>query len=162
MEDLQTAVCLGQSLGRWAWALLSPAAPGQAASWLLCSTQTLSGQKSCIINPTLMWPGIVIALPVTEATAHFQRPSLLRWVVSLKTMLFYTHVGHTVSLCLPSALPLKETVPVVPVLLLWVICSLLRGCDVPFEHFPEHVTMSVAEPCSLCKRSNLLDIILQM
>ena len=77
-------------------------------------------------------------------------------------MLFYTRIGYAVSLCLPSALPSKHAVPFVLVLLLRVICSLLRGCDVPIEYFPEHVTVSMAEPCSLCKHSNLLDIILQM
>lgn len=83
-------------------------------------------------------------------------------LVFLKTVVFYTRVGHAVSACLPSALPSKHTVPVVPVLLLRVICSLLRGCAVPSEYFPERVAASVAEPCRLCKGSNLLAIILQM
>lgn len=162
MEDSQTAVRSWQSPGRRARAQLSPAAPRQAASWLLCSTQTLSGLKSCIINPTLMWPGVVRALPVTEATARFQRPSLLRLLVFLKTMLFYTRVGHAASLCLPSALPSKHALPVVPVLLLRVICSSLRGRDVPTEYFPERITASMAEPRRLCRRSSLLGVILQM
>lgn len=130
MEDSQAAACSGQSPGTRAQ--LSP-----AASCLLCSTQALSGQKSCTINPVLMWPGVVTALPVTAGTACLGRPSLLRWVVFLKTVVL---MGHAVSLSLP--LPCRHFV-VPPVPLPGVICAFLRGCDVP-ECFPEHLTESRA------------------
>lgn len=132
MEDSQAAARSRQSPGTWAQ--LRP-----DASCLLCSTQALSGQKSCTINPVLMWPGVVTALPVTAGTACLQRPGLLRWVVFLKAVVLH-QMGHTVSLCLP--LPCRHfVVPSVP--LPGVICSFRRGCDGP-ECFPEHVTESRA------------------
>lgn len=113
VEDSQAAACSGQSPGTRAQ--LCP-----AASCLLCSTQALSGQKSCTVNPVLMWPGVVTALPVTAGTACLQRPSLLWWVVFLKTVVLH-QMGHTVSLCLP--LPCRH---------FWCLLCPRPGWFVPF------------------------------
>lgn len=138
VEDSQAAACSGQSLGTRAQ--LCP-----AASCLLCSTQALSGQKSCTVNPVLMWPGVVTALPVTAGTACLQRPSLLWWVVFLKTVVLH-QMGHTVSLCLP--LPCRHfVVPSVP--LPRVICSFLRGCD------GLSASQKMSLRAGLCKHSRL-------
>lgn len=132
MEDSQAAACSWQSPGTRTQ--LRP-----AASCLLCSTQALFGQKSCTINPVLMWPGMVTALPVTAGTARLRRPSLLRWVVSLKTLLFYTGWG-TRCLCASSAMQALCGAFCAPA---WGDLFFPRDCDVP-ECFPEHVSESGA------------------
>lgn len=139
MEDSQAAACSGQSPGTRAQ--LRP-----AASCLLCSTQALSGQKSCTINPMLMWPGMVTALPVTAGTARLWRPSLLRWVVSLKTLLFYTGWG---TWCVCASLCHAGT--------LWCLLCRCLGWFLPFWEAVMYLgaSQNTSVRAGLCKHSGL-------